>query len=178
MSSREDTELFAAKPPEKELQSEAQTRILDVAFSSIEDAAYVFDRAGRFVYANPPLLRLLGVSLPEIVGKNFFDLNCPPQLAARLQTQIQKVFDTREVVRDETPFANVAGEIGFYEYIFTPAFDAERKIDFVAGSTRDVTSRRQAADERATLRESLKMPRCLRRGWMRELLTGSMPVKS
>lgn len=28
------------------------------------------------------------------------------------------------------------------------------------------------------LRKSLKMPRCLRRGWMSELSTGSMPVES
>ena len=103
-----------------ERQDEKQARILNVALNSIQDFTYVFDQEGRFLYSNQPLLNLLDITLPEIIGKNFFDLGYPTDLATRLQAQIQSVFDTRAIVKDETPFVGAAGEEGFYEYIFTP----------------------------------------------------------
>lgn len=155
---------FEAETQQREIQQrvEEQSRILNVALNSIEDFAYVFDRNGCFVYSNPPLLRLLGIKLEDIIGKNFFDLNYPPELAARLQQQIQEVFETKEVVRDETPYTSAAGKAGFYEYIFTPVFATSSHgdgsadiIEFVAGSTRDITQRREAEQEREKLLQQL-----------------------
>jgi PAS domain-containing protein len=37
-----------------------QSRIFDTTFSSIPDFTYIFDRSGRFLYANRALLELLG----------------------------------------------------------------------------------------------------------------------
>lgn len=131
---------------------EQQSRLFYTTLTHINDFAYIFDRDGRFRYANKPLLDLLGITLEEIIGKNFYDLNYPDDLAARLQKQIQNVFDTQKSVRDETPFINPAGQPGFYEYIFTPGFAADGKtVEFVAGSTRDITDRRKAENR---LRES------------------------
>ncbi len=150
-------EITERKNHEEELkliarQLEQQTRIFDTTLSAISDFAYLFDRDGHFVYSNQPLLDLLGITLEEIKGKNFFDLNYPEDLAARLQKQIQKVFDTKKLVRDETPFTSPAGEPGFYEYIFTPVFTADGSVvEVVAGSTRDVTTRKKIESE---LRES------------------------
>ncbi|HEX8550945.1 MAG TPA: ATP-binding protein [Abditibacteriaceae bacterium] len=132
-----------------------QSRILNVALGSIEDFAYVFDRAGRFTYCNPPLLKLLDITLAEIIGKNFFDLDYPAELARRLQHQIEEVFRTSAVVRDETPYTNAKGKTGFYEYIFTPVFAADGTVEFVAGSTRDITERRQAEEESEKLLQQL-----------------------
>ena len=58
------------------------------------------------------------------MGKNFYDLNYPDDLAARLQRQIQQVFDTRQNVRDETPYSSPTGVDGYYEYIFCPVLEA------------------------------------------------------
>src|ERR1700733_12537038 len=48
--------------------------VLDMMLSSIVDQAYTFDREGRFLYANRPLLEIWGLSLEEALGKNFYDL--------------------------------------------------------------------------------------------------------
>ncbi|MGA2813834.1 MAG: PAS domain-containing protein, partial [Candidatus Acidiferrum sp.] len=56
------------------LRLEQQSRILDITLSSISDFAYIFDRAGRFVFVNQPLLNLWGLELGEALGKNFFEL--------------------------------------------------------------------------------------------------------
>ncbi len=128
-----------------------KSRLFDITLSSITDFAYTFDKEGRFLYANRPLVDLLGIKPDDIVGKNFFDLSYPHDLATRLQRQIQHVFDTKETVRDETPFTSETGAGGFYEYIFSPVTGADGSVDQVAGSTRDITERKQAE---AALRDS------------------------
>ncbi|MBA2705140.1 MAG: PAS domain S-box protein [Blastocatellia bacterium] len=125
-------------------QLERQSNLFDTTLSSITDFAYIFDRDGRFLYANQPLLDLWGLKLDEAVGKNFFELQYPDDLALRLQQQIQQVIDTRQGLRDETPYTSPAGDEGFYEYIFTPVFAADGTVEAVAGSTRDYTERKQA----------------------------------
>lgn len=127
---------------------ERQSRIFSTTLSSITDFAYILDREGRFVYSNQALLDLLGMPLEEIIGKNFFELNYPEELAARLHSQIQEVFDTGKTVRDETPFVSpLTGARGFYEYIFNPVAAADgSSVELIAGSTRDITERRAAEE--------------------------------
>ncbi len=119
-------------------------RTLDTVLSNTPDFTYIFDLQGRFTYINQALLTLWRKSLHEAVGKNFFELDYPPELAARLQRQIQQVIDTRLPVRDETPYTGAAGETRHYEYIFVPVLAVEGGVQAVAGSTRDITERKRA----------------------------------
>jgi PAS domain S-box-containing protein len=139
----EDTAPTAKETPEHWQRLEHQWRIFDTTLSSITDFAYTFDLDGRFVYANQPLLDLWGLTLEEAVGKNFFDLKYPDELAARLQRQIQEVFDTGRKLADETQYTSPTGAVGYYEYIFCPVFDIDGAVALVAGSTRDVSERKR-----------------------------------
>ncbi len=112
--------------------------------SSIVDYAYTFDREGRFIYANQALLDLLGITLDEIVGKNFLDLPYPHDLAVRLQLQIEQVFITSRRLVDETPYTSPSGVFGYYEYIFNPVLGADGSVELVAGSTRNITARKES----------------------------------
>jgi PAS domain S-box-containing protein/CSLREA domain-containing protein len=87
----------------------------------------------------------------EAGGKNFFDLRYPDDLAAKLQRQIRQVFDTGQGLTDETPYTSQTGKGGYYEYIFRPVLAADGMVEMVAGSTRDITERKRAAE---ALRES------------------------
>ena len=129
---------------------ERQARVFN-ALSTITDFAYLFDREGRFVFANKPLLDLWDLELEEAVGKNFFDLEYEPKLAAKLQRQIEEVFTTGEVVRDETTYINPKGKEGYYEYTFSPLRGADGEVQAVVGSTHVITERKQAE---LALRES------------------------
>jgi PAS domain S-box-containing protein len=121
--------------------------VFETTLSAIADFAYVFDRDGRFVYVNKPLLDLWGLKLEDAIGKNFFDLQYPEELAATLQRQIRQVFDTRERLKDETPYTSPTGVGGYYEYIFIPVIGADGEVEAVAGSTRDISDRKRAEDE-------------------------------
>jgi PAS domain S-box-containing protein len=139
-------------------QLQQQARIFATTLSSITDFAYIFDRDGRFMYANQALLNLWGLKLEDAVGKNFFDLHYPEDLALRLRRQIQQVIDTKQIVQDETPYTSPTGVVGYYEYIFSPVIDEEGKVEVVAGSTRDISKRKRGEKE---LRESEERYRML-----------------
>jgi PAS domain S-box-containing protein len=69
------------------------------------------------------------------------------------------VVETRQPVRDQTPFTGPSGEARYYDYIFVPVLDADGGVKAVAGSTRDITEQNQAAqqieDDRRRWRELL-----------------------
>jgi PAS domain S-box-containing protein len=148
------TDITARKQAETDLRQQWHT--FDTALSYTPDFTYIFDRQGRFTYVNRALLSLWQRPLEDAVGKNFFDLEYPPELAGHLQRQIQEVIDSKQPVRDETPFTGPTGETRHYEYIFVPVLAASGEVDAVAGSTRDVTDRRRdleairKSDERLT----------------------------
>ncbi|MDQ6734243.1 MAG: PAS domain S-box protein, partial [Nitrospirota bacterium] len=101
-------------------KTDRQARVFDTVLSAITDFAYIFDRDARFLFVNQALLDLWGLELKDAVGKNFLELHYPEALAAKLDAQIRRVFETGEGLTDETPYTSPAGVSGFYEYIFSP----------------------------------------------------------
>jgi len=124
-------------------QSEQQKRIYETVLSNTADFNYVFDLQGRFIYINKALLDLWQRTLESSVGKNFFELGYPPELAQRLQDQIQQVIHTKAPIKDETPYTSAFGTRA-YEYILRPVIGADGSVEAVAGSTRDITDYKEA----------------------------------
>ncbi len=124
-----------------------QWRLFDTALSHTPDFTYIFDLDGRFLYVNRALLMLWQKPLAEAVGRDFFELGYPTELAARLQRQIQEVIATRGQVRDQTPFTGPDGSTRHYEYIFVPVLAEDGVVEAVAGSTRDITDRLRGEEE-------------------------------
>ena len=119
---------------------DAQRRLFDTVLSSIEDFAYAFDRNLRFTYINRPLLALWQLKFEDAVGKRFSELDYEPALAARLEAELETVFETGRQHRGETFYRGASGEEGWFEYIFNPVF----AVDGRDRSRRRVDAQRHA----------------------------------
>ncbi len=131
-------------------QTARRERMLTKLLSSLHDSAYIYDRAGRFLFANEPLLRLWGRAFDEVVGKDHFELGYPPELAGRLQQQVQEVFENGRSITGEMRLTIPGDAERCFEYIFSAAHGPDGTVEFVVGSTRDVTDRRRTATELRT----------------------------
>ena len=133
------------------LRTEQRERKLNTALSSITDFVQIMDHEGRLLYANQPLLDLWCIPMQDALGRGFGDLGYEPRLAATLQRQVARVFETKATVSGDGRYVNPAGVEGFYEFIFSPALAEDGSVEFVVGSTRDITARNRAE---TALRES------------------------
>jgi PAS domain S-box-containing protein len=123
-----------------------RTQVFDVVLSTLPDLICTFDLDGRFTFANPALLGVWQKPLDEIVGKNTYDLGYPPDLAARIQGEVQTVIATKKQVKNLTPYTGGNGETRVYEYIFSPVLAGDESLEQVTCTARDVTDARAVED--------------------------------
>ncbi len=128
-----------------------QVRFLKANLSSIPDFVYAFDRQRRFVYANPPMLALFGLSADEMLGKTFADLNYPPDLADLLNSYIDRIFQLGINIEDEVFFRSPTGQAAYFAYLWGPVRGEDGSVERVVGVSRDVSERREFEE---ALRES------------------------
>jgi len=125
-------------------------RNYEAILTNTPDLAYVFDLQHRFVYANEGLLKMWGKSWDEAIGKTCLELGYEPWHAAMHDQEIDNVVATRQPIRGEVPFTGTFGR-RIYDYIFVPVFDENGEVEAVAGTTRDVTVRKQVEEAAARL---------------------------
>lgn len=148
--------------PESPAGSASPSRILEGLLTTITDFIFLFDREGRFTFANQPLLELWGLTLAEAIGKNLYDLGYPKDLADKLHSQVEQVFITGQPIRDETFYTSPTGTSGIYEYRYIPLLGSDGSVQSVVGSAHDITdyknietTLRKSEEKYRTLFESL-----------------------
>lgn len=156
-----NTDVHDLKEAEAELvrltaESERQRRLYETILASTPDLVYVFDLDHRFSYANRALLEMWGRTKDDALGKNCLELGYPDWHAAMHDRELERVKATRQPIRGEVPFTGTHGR-RIYDYIFVPVLGADGEVEAIAGTTRDVTERRQA--EEATSRRSEQVRR-------------------
>src|SRR5690242_12442150 len=134
-----------------------QLRLVDAVASTTPDFVYVFDLQGRFLYANRRLLEVWGMKLADVIGKTCRELGYEQWHHDMHMREIKQVIETKQPIKGEVPFkAPLTGIFGVYEYIFTPVFGPEGEVEFIAGTTRDVTDRKRAEEALQEAREMLR----------------------
>ncbi len=127
-------------------RGEQQAQTFDAILAALQDFVFALDTQGRFTYANRRLLDLLRISLNEIIDKTFHELPYPADQANQLMHEVAQVVTTGKPLTNEIPFTSPAGDLGYYEYIFQPVLNDQQRVVAVAGSTRDITLRKQSEE--------------------------------
>jgi PAS domain S-box-containing protein len=125
--------------------SERRRRLYETLLENTPDLAYVFDLDHRFTYANKVLLDIWGRTWEEAIGRNCLELGYAPWHAEMHDREIDQVIATRQFVRGEVPFEGVNGR-RVYEYIVVPVLGPDGAVEAIAGTTRDMTERKQAEE--------------------------------
>lgn len=147
-------DITARKEAEIKLQQQWQT--FDAALSHIPDLVYIVDRQGRFTYLNQSLLTLWRKPREELLGKTFYDLGFPPDIAEQVHNQFQQVISTERTLRDNTQYTGQSGETRDYDYIFSPVFGTDGRVEGVVSSTRDITESNRLVRALAESKETLQ----------------------
>ncbi|HTU67605.1 MAG TPA: ATP-binding protein [Steroidobacteraceae bacterium] len=145
-----------------------QKRLYEAILTNTPDLAYVWNLDHRFIYANEGLLKMWGKTWEEAIGKHCLELGYEPWHAAMHDREIEQVKATKLPLRGEVPFAGTFGR-RIYDYVLVPVIGEDGSVVAVAGTTRDVTDRKQMesslveADRRkdeflATLAHELRNP--------------------
>lgn len=138
-------------------ETERRRRLYEATLSNTPDLVYVFDLDHRFTYANEGLLRMWGKCWDEAIGKNCLDLGYEPWHAAMHDREIEQVVASKQPLKGEVPFTGTFGR-RVYEYIFSPVLGEDGEVEAVAGTTRDVTDRKQVEEQ---LRHSERFHRAI-----------------
>jgi PAS domain S-box-containing protein len=137
-------------------QSEQQRRVYETITSTSPDLMYVFDLDYRFTYANKALLAMWGKTWDNAVGKSLLENGYEPWHAEMHEREIDKIKATKQPIRGEVSFPHATLGWRVYDYILTPVFDANGDVEAVAGTTRDVTDRKDSEEMLAKTSEELQ----------------------
>jgi PAS domain S-box-containing protein len=121
-----------------------QKRAFEGLLAASPDHIFLLDPAGRFVYVNPAAAAAIvaanGRPADEIVGHSAHELGLPPDFVSQFEAQQAKARAGHPVVA-ETPFPSPRGTRTF-EYVLSPIYAEDGRLEALAGITRDVEERR------------------------------------
>lgn len=121
------------------------------------DVILVIDRAGTVLYSSPSIERLLGCSVSEVIGKNWFDWLSPADVEPARARLAEAIAGDRPVI-DQLRVVHRDGQLHDVELVGRPAFDV-RGVGGVIVNVRDVSDRVRAENERTELEEHLTQAR-------------------
>lgn len=123
-------------------ESDRLRRLYETILSNTPDFIYVFRLDHKVLYANESLIRMWGRGADGAIGKTFLEIGYEPWHAEMHDREIDIVRQTKQPIRGEVPFSGTFGR-RIYEYIFVPVLGANGEVEAVAGTTRDVTDRKE-----------------------------------
>lgn len=125
---------------------ERLSRVHETILATMDDFATVVDREGRFLYANPHLLKVWNKTLDEIIGKTRLDLGYEQVQHDKHVSEIAQIVRTRRSVRGEVSYTGGNGLFGIYDYIFTPVLGRDGEVESIIGISRNITDRKRAEE--------------------------------
>lgn len=122
--------------------SSNMVNIYEAALNNTPDFVYVIGADHRFLYVNQSLLEMWGRTAQTTLGHTFSEIGYEQWHADMHDREIDLVIKTKTAFRGEIPFTGTYGT-RIYDYIFSPVFGTDGEVIAIAGTTRDITERRE-----------------------------------
>lgn len=107
------------------------------------DAISRFNSQLRYVYANPAIEELTGISATTVIGKTNAELNMPETFCWVWEKNLQEVFRSKEENEFEFKLLGVNGT-KYYQARLVPEISSNNTVESVLSISRDITALKQA----------------------------------
>jgi PAS domain S-box-containing protein len=131
---------------------------LDTLLESVPDLISIHDGAGRYLYASPSIMRLVGRTREEVLGRTWREIGLMPDALLPMTQAGEQAMATGEPVIGEVSLASPEGTRR-YEYTLSPVRDREGHIAAAIAVVRDITQRQLDKAERERLVAQLTLER-------------------
>ena len=109
------------------------------------------DRELRLQYVNPAMTRMTGVPYEDTVGKTSAELGFPDELVTLWNTAYERVFQTGKGVAFEFTYEVPRDGLRYFESHIMPEFPERGPVQTLLMISRDITEKKEAAEQRVTL---------------------------
>lgn len=131
---------------------EQRAKMLEQVLSASVDHVCMYDRLGRYTYANRAFMQSFSLEQTKLYGKNWQQIGLPVNPMKAFEGKLQIALTTGQSISEEMALPTVNG-LRDYEYILSPIHSADGSVESVVYTARDITERKQAE---SLLRESEK----------------------
>jgi PAS domain S-box-containing protein len=118
------------------------------------------DRQMHILYVNRPIEAALGIRPEEFVGRTLEELGVPEFLTGKWTATVNEVFQTARIGRLDFDCPTPQG-LRHYSAIVVPEFAADRSVQTVLATVRDITERVQAEEKYSAVIRSLQDGFCI-----------------
>jgi len=129
--------------------------LLRAITSAIPDPVFLKGLEGRWIFANPATLRVIGKTMDEVIGKTDAEIYNDRELAAVLMETDRRIMESgvEELVEE-----SILGPQGYRTFLSSkaPYLDAEGRVIGLIGNARDITERKLAEEARLRLEAQLQ----------------------
>ncbi|HDZ10921.1 MAG TPA: PAS domain S-box protein, partial [Bacteroidetes bacterium] len=120
-----------------------QKNLLRAVIDGISDPILLADKKCRIVLCNAAFLKLLNLSMEEVLGKYCFDMWHDESLK-RKKCHLKKVFTTKKPTHVEKEHISPDGTHRYFDLYEYPVFDESGNVIYVVEATRDITEEKRA----------------------------------
>jgi len=126
--------------------AEKQKRLYDSITNNTPDLVYVFNLNYRFTYANQALLTMWGKSAENAIGLGLRENGYEEWHARMHEQEIDEIVASKKTIRGTVSFPHAELGSRVYDYILAPVLNENGDVEAIAGTTRDITESKRAAE--------------------------------
>ncbi len=137
-------------------RSEMNRRLLETVIAGSDNAVFVKDLQGRYLFANETTARFLGKQISEVIGRDDTAL-FPKATAHELMAIDRSIMVKAETQTHEEQLEMPDGQIQVFQVTKGAVLDGQGAVVGLFGISRDITENRQAEEEIRRLNETLEL---------------------